>query len=281
MFYALFLGILAALSPFLLPGCLEASVFYHPRANHTATPAGYEDVRFPTTDGLSLHGWFLPAEGRPPEAGLAPTVLHVHGNSGSIAGHRFAVEFLPSEGFNVLLFDYRSFGNSDKARGYLRREWLVEDTNAALNYLLTREDVDPDRVALFGYSLGAVLGLAVAAEREEVRAVVEYAGFASWEGVAADKAGFLGQWLIAPGFDAVDSVAALGERPLLIVHGTRDGVVSFRHARVLREAAEEAGVPVEFLRIEGGNHISIGSDPVVRAAVVEFLREWLARFTDE
>ncbi len=275
MLLSLFLGIFAALVPFITPGFLEASVFYHPRASQAATPAGYEDVRFPTTDGLSLHGWFLPAEGRDADAGPAPTVLHVHGNSGSIAGHRFAVEFLPGEGFNVLLFDYRSFGSSDEARGLLRREWLVEDTNAALDYLLTRDDVDTDRVGVFGYSLGAVLGLAVAAEREEVRAVIEYAGFASWEGVAGDKAGFLGRWLIAPGYDAVDSVARLGERPLLIVHGTRDGIVWYRHAEVLREAAQAVGVPVEFLRVEGGNHISLGSDPVVRAAVVEFLRQRL------
>jgi hypothetical protein len=275
MLLSLLAALAALFGPFLWPGAVEAAAFYHPKSHHAQTPAGYEDVSFPTTDGLTLHGWFMPAQGRRPGDGPAPTVLHVHGNSGDVSGHRFACGYLPAAGFNVLLFDYRGFGESDEPRGLLRRRWLVEDTCAAIDYLLTRKDVDRDRLAVFGYSLGAVLGLAAAAERDAVSAVVGFAGFATWEGVAADKAGFLGRALIAPGFDAVDSVGGLGARPLLLVHGTRDGVVGYHHAEQIRRAAENAGAAVEFLRIEGGNHISLGSDPTVREAVVAFLRREL------
>lgn len=81
-------------------------------------------------DGLWLHGWFMPAGGRNPGDGPAPTVLHVHGNAGDVSNHRFACDFLRDSGFNVLLFDYRGSGESDKPDGLLRREWLVEDSHA-------------------------------------------------------------------------------------------------------------------------------------------------------
>jgi dipeptidyl aminopeptidase/acylaminoacyl peptidase len=273
MLHSLLLALVAAVAPWLLPARFEAGAFYHPASNHAPTPAGCEEVAFPTTDGLTLHGWFMPAKGRAP--GPAPTVLHVHGNTGDISNHRGVCAFLQDAGFHVLLFDYRGFGASDDARGPLRREWLVEDTGAAIEYLLTRGDVDHDRVAVFGYSLGAVLGLAASAERERVRAVVAYAGFASWRGVAADKAGPLGRLLIGPGYDAVDSAAGLGDRALLIVHGSRDGLVREYHADRIVRAAADAGVPVEQMRVEGGTHISLGSDARVRARVVEFLRREL------
>ena len=275
MLSSLVLAVVFGLAPWLMPGNVEARAFYHPTPRVMPTPEGYEDVRFHTTDGLTLHGWFMPAEGRDAQAGPAPTVLHVHGNSGSVGGHRFACDFLPPAGFNVLLFDYRGFGASDPPAGLLRRESLVEDTEAALDYLLTRDDVDPERIAVFGYSLGAVLALAVSAERDEVRAVVEYAGFATWRGVAADKAGPLGRLLIDDGFDAVDSVAALGDRPLLIVHGSRDGLVRESHAGEIQRAAEAAGVPVQRMRVRGGTHISLGADESVRERVVKFLRRQL------
>ncbi|MCC7390000.1 MAG: alpha/beta fold hydrolase [Phycisphaerales bacterium] len=269
MLHSLLLALVAVVAPWLLPARFEAGAFYHPASNHAPTPAGCQQVTFPTTDGLTLHGWFMPARGRAP--GPAPTVLHVHGNTGDISNHRAVCDFLQDAGFHVLLFDYRGFGASDGASGPLRREWLVEDTRAAIDYLLTRPDVDHDRLAVFGYSLGAVLGMAASAERERVRAVVTYAGFATWRGVAADKAGPLGRLLIGRGHDATDSAAALGARPLLIVHGTRDGLVRQYHADLIAAAAAAAGVPVEQLRIDGGTHISLGSDPQVRERVVDFL----------
>jgi dipeptidyl aminopeptidase/acylaminoacyl peptidase len=263
----LVLAIAFAAAPFLVPGCIEASAFYHPASHGRAAPALAEDVRFATTDGLTLHGWFIPAKDAPSPA---PTVLHVHGNAGDVSNHRPACEYLAEQGYNVLLFDYRGFGASDKPRGLLRRDKLVEDTRAALDYLLTRPDVDRDRIAIFGYSLGAVLGLA-AADRPEVRAVVAFAGFSSWKGVASDHGGVLGKVFIARGYDATESVKRLGDRPLLIVHGTADRVVPYRHAELIYAAAAEAGVRADLLPVPQGSHVSIGSDPLVHAAVVEFL----------
>jgi len=267
--------VLISLIPMATGSYVESALFYHPDRHLAKAPGAYEDVWFETPDHLRLHGWFMPAEHRPGEMGPFPTVLHVHGNSGQVGNHRFVVDYLPAHGFNVLLFDYRGFGASETHSMLFRRSDLVVDTQAAIDYLRSRRDVDVDRLAIFGYSLGAAIGLDTAARRTDIRSVIEFAGFASWAGVAADHAGWLGWWLINPGYDPVDAVAQLGNRPLLIVHGRRDGIVPYRHGKLLYQAARAAGVPVTMLTRNKANHIALGSDPVVREAVIEFLNRTL------
>ena len=142
----------AGLAGFLLivkvDGCAER-LFYYPVADTYTPPPGAEDVRF-TSEGRSLHGWFFPAldDAGDPLEGPAPTIVHCHGNAFNISRHVDFVEFLPSAGFNVLIFDYRSYGMSDK--GPLHRDGLIHDAGAAIDYVFTRDDVDPDRVGMYG-----------------------------------------------------------------------------------------------------------------------------------
>lgn len=268
-----------------LAGCFESSLFYFPNRSAFETPAGVEDVRFPSREeGIELHGWFIPARGV--AAGeAAPTVLHVHGNAFHVARHLAVCEWLADEGFNVLLFDYRGYGRSD--RGRLLRDGLVADAHGAIDYLLTREDVDPERIGLFGFSMGGTIGLAAAAEREEIRAVAAGSTFSTWKGVTGDYAGGLGRLLIPAGRDAAASAARLGEgvgRPLLITHGDADRIVNVRHAALLERAASEAGVRVAVHIEPGAGHVTWVNDPAevgVKRAIAEFFREELAvRETD-
>jgi uncharacterized protein len=274
--YALILGVIVVLSiVFDLRGCLEHTLAYFPIRASFTTPTGYEDVTFTTEDGLTLHGWFMPARGSSPES-PAPAVLHVHGNAGNVSYHDAFSNYLPRQGISVFLFDYRSFGRSDRARGRLNRYDLARDTNAALDYLLSRPDVDPDRIALYGVSLGAAIGIPFAAEREEVRAVVALAPFASWKRVARSMLWILGSALARSGMDPIDSVGDFGDRPVLFVHGQRDVIIPISHSRDLHEAAVAAGVPSELLEVRhaGHNDLLIG-DRASQRAVVEFLKRVL------
>lgn len=251
-------------------GCLESALFYHPSGNTPAPGTGVEEVWIDGPNGSRLHGWFLPAVGI--ERGQsAPAVLHVHGNAGNIGDHLASCEWLPQAGVHVLMFDYRGYGKSDDGR--LLRANLIDDTHAALDYLLSREDVNPERIGLFGWSLGGVIGLAVAAEREEIDAVLAAASFSSWKRVAGDFVPVLGQLLIPGGFNAEDSVLALGQRPLLLVHGTKDGIVRSYHSERLRDAAAGAGVPVELVTLDGYSH----NDWMASAQAVEAIRGFFRR----
>ena len=250
-------------------------MFFYPSRQPFPTPVGIEDVRFETSDGLTLHAWFAPARGV--AAGeRAPTVLHVHGNAGNVSSHWWFSEFLVHEGFNVLCFDYRSFGRSDRAARGMRREHAILDAHAALDHLLTRDDVDPDRIGVYGISLGASIALAMASEREEVRAVVAGAGFSGWRDIANEKIPLLGAALIQRGADATDSVRALGDRPLLIVHGTPDAIVPVHHAERIAGAARDAGVRVEVVTSDIVGHNDLVDDPALRDAVAGFFRRELA-----
>jgi dienelactone hydrolase len=210
----------------------------------------------------------LPA--RPNEDGQSPTILVAHGNAGCLPDHDEFCAFLADHGFNVLLFDYRGYGRSDLPKRGLNRADLVVDTRAAFEYLLTRDDVDPDRIGLLGYSLGGNIGLGFTVGEDRIRAVVTLATFSRWQDVAGDHGGPLGRFLIGPGMDAADSVASLGARPYLIVHGDDDDIVPHRHAAILEEAARDAGVPVTRLDVPGADHLDMTEGQGVQRAIAEF-----------
>ncbi|HKJ87186.1 MAG TPA: alpha/beta fold hydrolase, partial [Gammaproteobacteria bacterium] len=94
----------------LLAGC--TSLFFYPDREMVLNPAtlglGFERVAFPSTDGVRLHGWYLPAE----TERTGGTVLFLHGNAENISNHLRIVDWLPERGFNVFLFDYRGYGRS-------------------------------------------------------------------------------------------------------------------------------------------------------------------------
>lgn len=253
---------------------LESQLFFWPDRSSFTNFAGAEDVWIPSTDGVVLHGWFLAArqpDGSPADRQPGPGILFVHGNAGNIAIHYWLCNFLQDAGFNVLVFDYRSFGRSTDTQRPLLRAQLYDDTSAALDALRARPEVDPDRVGIYGHSLGAVLGLAVAADRPEVRAVAEVSGFATWRGIARGKLGWLGGWMIRDGLDARDSAGRLGDRPLLILHGQRDKTIPLVDAYKIQRAARAGGVRVELHEIaDAFHHNLLMTDQPTRGLLIAF-----------
>ena len=154
---------------------------YMPVRDAFETPEQYEDVWIQTDDGTRLHAWFMPAQGAKP-GDQTPAILHVHGNAGNVLYHESFSSFLTNAGFHVLLFDYRGYGRSGE--GKMNRKNLSIDTRAALDYLMNRDDVDPDRVGVFGVSLGGPFALDATINEPRVRAVATLSTFSSWRGAA-------------------------------------------------------------------------------------------------
>jgi dipeptidyl aminopeptidase/acylaminoacyl peptidase len=260
-------------------GCME-SLFYVPTREPTPLPAGFpgaEAVSFDSADGTRLHGWFLPAIG-PRSGRAAPTVLQVHGNAGSIRSHLWFTEYLPAAGFNLFIFDYRGYGQSEGTPR--RRDDLIADTDAALDALLARDDVDPQRVGMFGQSLGGSIGLNAMAEREEIRAAVVVAAFTSWRDMAADavsggRSGPIARTLarvLIRDHRRPDECIARIDRPVLLVHGDDDRIVPMHHTERLAAAKPDATMLV----LPGGRHNDLrDSHPELDARVVEFLSRHL------
>lgn len=271
---ALCAALLAALR---MTGCMER-LFYHPTAGPTPAMPDAERVFFTSHDGTQLCGWFVPAHADTSPAG---TILHVHGNAGNINDHAWFTEYLPPAGFNVFIFDYRGYGQSEGTAR--RRQPLIEDTNAALEYVLTRDDVDAARIGMYGQSLGGSIGLNVMAERPEIRAAVIESAFDSWRTIAANAVGgdppaWLAKalaWLLISDAARVDeAIARCSPRPILIVHGDGDRIVPISHGRRLKNAG---GSNVTLREYAGGDHNSLReTHPEVEAAVIGFFRSHLS-----
>ena len=130
--------------------------------------AEYEDVKFETSDGLELEGWYIPSKN-------GAAVIAFPGRSGP----RKPARFLARHGYGVLLFDRRGEGDSEGDPNALGWEG-TKDLEAAVGFLRERSDVDPERIGGIGLSVGGEMLLQFAAETDDLKAVVsEGAGIRS------------------------------------------------------------------------------------------------------
>ncbi|WP_406034222.1 alpha/beta hydrolase [Nocardioides sp. NBC_00163] len=138
------------------------------------------DVEFSGQD-VTLRGWFYAAEG---VVSRAPVVVMVHGLSAvkEMYLDEYA-EIFSQAGLNVLAYDHRNFGASDGTpRQDIDSIAQARDLRHAITYATGRDDVDPDRVGIWGTSHGGGLVLSVAAVDHRVRAVVAQVPFISGSG---------------------------------------------------------------------------------------------------
>lgn len=266
----------------LLSGCTK--LFFHPHSLLIDTPERhgieYRTETFQAADGTALNAWFLPAQdrNRTRDGGKAKaTVLFLHGNAENISTHFRNVAWLPAAGYNVLALDYRGYGASD---GTPSLAGMQLDIDAAMRSLLAHKDVDPDRIVIFGQSLGGALAIYYAAHsayRDNIRAVVIDSAFFDYRLIVKEKlAGFFltwpFQWLpwltIDDDYSPANSVAAISPLPLLLIHGDRDAVVPPHHSRQL---FERAGEPKQLWIVPGANHTQSLNDETVRNRLLEFL----------
>jgi hypothetical protein len=194
-----------------------------------------------TADGERLNAWFFPREA------ARGAVLVCHGNAGSIE-HRLdhARAFLEM-GWAVLLFDYRGYGAST---GTPSEAGTYADAEAAYDLLLRDEGFVPDRIVLYGESLGVAVALELALRRACAGLIAE-SGFTSLPDMAAEVYPFLpARWLARIRYDNRAKIARL-TAPLLLLHSPEDEIVPVAHAHALFAAAHE---PKRLLLTSGGHN---------------------------
>ncbi len=204
----------------------------------------YEDVIFPSSDGVQLHGWLIPGEAQ------RPLVLFFHGNAANISYRVENIVYLHQLGFPVFIFDYRGFGSSQgQATG---EKDLYQDARGALGWLGER-GWSPGRMIFFGRSMGAAVALQLAIETAPAGLVLE-SPFTSLRDIARKTApatyALVGWWNIGDVFDNLDKIGRL-KTPLLIFYGDRDPIVP--NDMSLRLFAR-AGEPKSLYRVKGAGH---------------------------
>mmetsp|Transcript_98256 Transcript_98256/g.204931 ORF Transcript_98256/g.204931 Transcript_98256/m.204931 type:complete len:388 (-) Transcript_98256:118-1281(-) len=206
----------------------------------------FEDVDLQTSDGLMIHGWFMPAA----EAATAPTVFFCHANAGNI-GLRIPnyKELQHQLQVNIFAFDYRGYGKSE---GSPHEEGLIEDALTAWRWLSQKADegkLDKDKIFVFGRSLGGAVAIALAHEvatkgdssLPQPKGLILENTFASISSLVDSLFPFLAFQSLKERFlrikwESVERIADL-EVPLLFLTGAQDEIVPPTHSRALHHIA--------------------------------------------
>ncbi len=232
----------------------------HPSA---AGLPGVQAGRIQTADGLSLIAWYAaPAE---PENFV---VLYLHGNAGNIAYRARRVLQFAQFGWGVMLPEYRGYGGNP---GTPSEQGLLEDARAALARLRAMA-IPPERILLWGESLGTGLAVRLAAESDVACLLLEspytsMAALARWH-LPWLRLGFLLR-------DRFDSLSRIGDvrAPILVMQGRRDTIVPPEMGRQLLDAAR---APAELWQAADSGHNNL-ADFGIFAAAADFVRRHCVR----
>ena len=189
----------------------------------------FEELAIETEDGERLHGWWVTTS----QSHSAGHVLFFHGNAGNIGDRVPLADLLASEGFDVMLFDYRGYGRST---GKPDERGTYVDARAARDAMVARADCDPARVIYLGESLGAAVA-AELAQSSPPRALILQSPFTSLRDVARRHYP-LPRSLIPDAYPTIRRIRSIAA-PLLVLHGDRDTIVPVSHGRKLFEAANQ------------------------------------------
>ena len=183
-----------------------------------------EGVIFTNKNGNRLNGWML----KPKNIAITITVIHLHGNSGSILSQHKPMLELLKKGYQVFVFDYSGFGFST---GEATRKNLLIDGVAAVNYIKQRDDVKGTKLVLFGQSFGGHLASSVGAIcNKDLDAVVIEGGFSNHKDLAAQGAkpfvAFMSRIFVKEFYKGTKDIKKI-TKPILIIHSADDTVIPY------------------------------------------------------
>ena len=225
----------------------QRSLIYFPdRAR--ASPAeeglpGVEERTLRTPDGARVLAWY--GKARPGQ----PTILYFHGNAGNLADRAERVRRFMGQGWGVYMMAYRGYGGST---GSPSETANVADARLAYGALVL-EGVAPERIVIYGESLGTGVAARLAVERPAAGVVLE-APFTSVADVGARAYPFLPVRLLLK--DRYETSAYIPQirMPLLILHGERDRTIPVAMGRELFRLAND---PKQIAIFPKGEHSDI------------------------
>lgn len=223
------------------------------------TPAAYnldyQDLWLPvsTASGQSsqIHGWWVPAA--QPEA---PVWLFLHGNGSTIGDEVKRPFWFHQLGYSCLLIDYRGYGRS---KGKFPTESSVyEDVEAAWNYLTQVQHIPPERIFVYGHSLGGAIAIELALRHPNMAGLAVEGSFTRMRSMVDHLYRQFGvfpvNWLLHQRFDSLNKVGSLS-MPVLFIHGTADKLIPAAMSQALFEAASE---PKKLLLVPEAGHHDVG-----------------------
>lgn len=225
----------------VLAAVFQRQLIYLPDRRAPDPPPDVEEVALTTDDGLELTAWHLGPDGDEPPV---TTVLVAPGNAGNRELRLPLARGLAARGHAVLLLDYRGYGGNP---GRPSEDGLAADARAARDALLARDEVDAERLAYLGESLGTGVIAALAADDAPGPppvAVVLRSPFRELAEVGASAMPILPvRTLLRDRYPVLDDLADV-EVPVLVVAGERDRVVPTDQSLAVADELDAALVTV-------------------------------------
>ena len=223
----------------------QTRMIYFPEKTLEFTPAvlslPYEDVYLTTSDGISIHGWFMEKEN------ALSTVLVLHGNAGNISHRLETLQIFYELGMAVFIIDYRGYGRSE---GSPSEAGTYLDAKAAWFYLTEGRKLDAKDIIVFGRSLGGAVAVWLA-ERHEPAALVIESTFTSIPEMGKRYYPYLPVGLLTRiRYPTIERIGRIN-RPVLVIHSRDDEIIPFEFGQSLYSAAPD---PKVFLEISGGHN---------------------------
>jgi len=248
---------------------IQDRLLYFPVSHISATPADinllYETINLTTVDGVKLSGWFIPAED------ARGVVLLFHGNAGNISHRLDSIDVFHQLGLSVFIIDYRGYGQSE---GSPSEQGTYLDAEAAWQYLVEDRQVPPEKIVLFGRSLGGAVAVWLAQQHPPAVLILE-STFTSVPDVAAKHYPFLPvRWLSRFQYNSLERLPDI-QCPILVIHSPDDEIIPFDHGQQLFAAAQG---PKEFLELTGGhNEGFLMAGQTYQAGLAKFINTYLAQ----
>lgn len=288
------------LSTLWLSGCSNlTSLLFYPQSQYLRTPTDleleYEQVEIKAEDGTELVSWFLPGQeplfqrsqlqafqsaqvphtARVPHTAQQqpPIVLFLHGNAENISTHIGSVYWLPEQGVDVFLLDYRGFGHS-KGSPFIPA--VFQDVEASLIWL--RQRFPERRVYILGQSIGAAIAttsMAMFKDEYEISGLILDASLTGYQDIAQEVLGrspitwiaWPLAWLLPTKWDPLDYIEQISPKPILMFHSQADAVLPYDSGRALFEQAKE---PKAWYESKGG-HIQSFNYQEYRDVLLDFI----------
>ena len=242
-------------------------LLYFPLRDLDADPShaglAFEEVQLTTADGVRLHAWYLP---HPAPRGA---LLFLHGNAGNISHRLDSLAIFHRLGLATLILDYRGYGQSE---GTPDEPGTYLDAEAGWRHLAKARGFSPERIVLFGRSLGGAVAAHAAARHRPAALIVE-----STPTSIVDLGAELYRWLpvrllARNRYQAAEALLDY-PGPVLVAHSRSDEIVPFHHAERLLAALGPRG---RLLPLRGGHNDGfLATGPAYLDGLDAFLAEVL------
>ena len=263
---SLFKTILLSLPRLLTGRCknylVEKLAFLPEKASHypPVELTGVEELWIQTGDKLKIHSFLL----KHPDSGRI--ILFFHGNAGNAYSRLPHAQLLRNMGFNVLLIDYHGYGKSE---GTPSEQAFYLDAHAAYDTALNKLGFAPNKISIYGRSIGSAAALELAS-RYEIGALILVAPFASGRSMALQLGfGWL-NWLVKGVFNNLDKARCVDE-PVLIIHGAKDSIIPADQSRDLLAAIAAQDKQRVVMKEAGHNDIGANGDEAFWLLIENFL----------